>query len=103
MAGWVYPALFQTGNNWLLITETDMDGRYCGTRLSNDSGKAIYKVTYPDPREVFTNQGHLPQYSSAMQSPWRILTIGSMATIAQSTLGTDLAPAAGQPLSAKSQ
>lgn len=96
MAGWVYPALFQTGKNWLLITETDMDGRYCGTRLSNDSGKAIFKVTYPDPREVFTNLGHLPQYSSAMQSPWRILTIGTMASIAQSTLGTDLAPAAAK-------
>ena len=31
-AGWVYPALFKTGTNWALITETFPDGDYCATR-----------------------------------------------------------------------
>jgi hypothetical protein len=92
LAGWVYPALFKCNNKWLLISEADMDGRYCGTRLTNDSGSSIYKITFPDPREVFANEGYLPSYTSNMQSPWRILAIGDLKTIIQSTLGTDLAP-----------
>ena len=32
-AGWVYPALFHYKNHWILITESAMDGNYCGTSL----------------------------------------------------------------------
>ena len=30
-SGWVYPALFQTNDIWVLITEAALDGTYCGT------------------------------------------------------------------------
>jgi len=90
-AGWVYPALFKTANNWLLFTEAAMDGSYCATRLSCDSGSTIYHVAFPDPREVITGKALLPQLSLPAYSPWRIITVGSLATITESTLGTDLA------------
>ncbi len=90
-SGWVYPALFKTNNNWVLITEAGMDGSYCGTKLINDSAAAVYSTGFPDPREVFTGQGSLPVNNKPWYSPWRILTIGSLGTIATSTLGTDLA------------
>ena len=93
-SGWVYPALFKTNDTWVLITETALDGTYCGTRLINDSTSAVYSIGFADPREVFTGGGHLPKNNKPWLTPWRIITIGSLKTIAESTLGTDLAPAA---------
>jgi alpha-glucosidase len=92
-SGWVYPALFKTNDNWVLITEAALDGSYCGTRLINDSASATYSIGFADPREVFTGGGYLPQASQPWATPWRIITIGSLKTIVESTLGTNLAPA----------
>ncbi|MFL5748416.1 MAG: glycoside hydrolase family 97 catalytic domain-containing protein [Niastella sp.] len=90
-AGWVYPALFQSAGHWLLITEAGMDGHYCGTRLDNDSANTSYHIAFPDAREVIPGKGFKPQATGPLYSPWRIITIGSLATIIQSSLGTDLA------------
>ncbi|SEN42476.1 Glycosyl-hydrolase 97 C-terminal, oligomerisation [Chitinophaga rupis] len=93
-SGWVYPALFKTNDTWVLITEAALDGTYCGTRLINDSASAVYSIGFADPREVFTGRGYLPENNKPWLTPWRIIAIGSLKTIAESTLGTDLAPAA---------
>ncbi len=93
-SGWVYPALFKTNDTWVLITEAALDGTYCGTRLINDSASSVYSIGFADPREVFTGGGYLPVNNKRWLTPWRIITIGSLKTIAESTLGTDLAPAA---------
>lgn len=90
--GWVYPALFKTNDTWVLITEAALDGTYCGTRLLNDSASSVYSIGFADPREVFTGGGYLPENNKPWLTPWRIITIGSLKTIAESTLGTDLAP-----------
>lgn len=91
-SGWVYPALFKTKANWVLITEAALDGTYCGTRLVNDSASSVYSIGFADPREVFTGGGYLPINNKPWLTPWRIITIGSLKTIVESTLGTDLAP-----------
>jgi hypothetical protein len=93
-SGWVYPALFKTNDAWVLITEAALDGTYCGTRLVNDSASSVYFIGFPDPREVFTGGGYLPENNKPWLTPWRVVTIGSLRTIAESTLGTDLAPKA---------
>jgi alpha-glucosidase len=90
-AGWIYPALFHYKNHWVLITESAMDGNYCGTRLSSHSPDGEYSVGFPDPREVFTGGGYLPQSTLPFYSPWRVIAIGGLKTIAESTLGTDVA------------
>lgn len=90
-AGWVYPALFHCKNDWVLITESFLDSNYCGTRLQSHSPGGEYKIGFPDPREVFTGKGYLPQSTLPFYSPWRVITIGSLKTIAESTLGTDVA------------
>lgn len=92
-SGWVYPALFKTNNTWVLITEAALDGTYCGTRLINVSASSVYSIGFADPREVFTGGGFLPENNKPWFTPWRIITIGSLKTIAESTLGTDLSPA----------
>jgi len=90
-AGWAYPALFNVLNNWVLISESSMDGTYCATRLKPASPNGEYTIGFPDQREVITKGGLLPKFKSSFYSPWRIITIGSLKTIAESTLGTDVA------------
>jgi alpha-glucosidase len=89
--GWIYPALFHYKDHWVLISESAMDGNYCGTRLRSHSPGGEYSVGFPDPREVFTGGGYLPQSTLPFYSPWRVIAIGSLKTIVESTLGTDVA------------
>lgn len=93
-SGWIYPALFKTNDTWVLITEAALDGTYCGSRLINDPASSVYTIGFADPKEVFTGGGYLPVSNKPWLTPWRIVTMGSLATIVESTLGTDLAPKA---------
>ena len=90
-AGWVYPALFRHKNAWLLITEAYLDSNYCATRLQSSTADGEYSIGFPDPKEVSHDKNLLPRSALPFYSPWRIITIGSLKTIAESTLGTDLA------------
>jgi alpha-glucosidase len=90
-AGWVFPALFQTGNHWILISETGLDSNYCGSRLHAHSTGGNYRIAFPDEKEVIGDGNRLPRSRAPQYSPWRILAIGSLKTIVESTLGTDLA------------
>lgn len=90
-AGWVYPALFHTEKNWVLITEVGLDGSYCGTRLKPESKDGEYQVGFPDLRESLPGGNVYPESTLPWFTPWRSITIGSLATIVESTMGTDLA------------
>jgi alpha-glucosidase len=90
-AGWIYPALFRANDVWALITEASLEAGDCATRLKAESPDGEYSIGYPDPREIITGKGLLPTFQSTYVSPWRIITIGSLATIIESTAGTDLA------------
>ncbi|WP_224995355.1 glycoside hydrolase family 97 protein [Cesiribacter sp. SM1] len=90
-AGWVYPALFNYGDTWLLITEANLDRNYCATRLKQHSPGNEYAVGFPMAAEVMPGGALNPESELPWYSPWRIITIGSLGTIVESTLGTDLA------------
>jgi hypothetical protein len=89
--GFVYPALFKAGAHWLLATEADLHPGYCGTRLRYDSLSRQMAVAFPQAEEVFPGGGLLPRGEAPFSSPWRILAIGSLGDIVESTIGTDLA------------
>jgi hypothetical protein len=92
--GWSYPALFQTpDSDWVLITESGMDGNYPGTRLRTISDDGLYQVGYPDEEEVVTDGIRGPLFDTPWRSPWRVIAVGDLETIVESTLGTDLADA----------
>jgi hypothetical protein len=96
-AGWVYPGLFRSGDTWLLISETGLDRNYPGTRLKGTWRSTEYRVGFPDPLEHFQNGPVNPQSTLPWHTPWRLIVVGSLKTIVESTLGTDLAdkPAPG--------
>lgn len=90
-AGWVYPALFRSGDTWLLVSETGLTRSYCGTRLRSESPDGEYTVGFPDPREGIQGGAVNPQSKLPWLTPWRIIAVGSLKTILESTLGVDLA------------
>jgi alpha-glucosidase len=90
-AGWVYPALFRSSETWLLVSEGSLPRNYCGTRLRSESPDGEYSVGFPDPREIFPGGPANPESQLPWLTPWRIIVVGSLQTIAESTLGIDLA------------
>ncbi|MGQ1890934.1 glycoside hydrolase family 97 catalytic domain-containing protein [Thermophagus sp. OGC60D27] len=87
--GWVYPALFKTGNVWMLISETALDRHYCGTHLDNNGYE--YRVVFPQPQEIIPGGELKPNNTLPWYSPWRIIAVGDLKNIVESNLGTDLA------------
>ncbi len=90
-AGWVFPALFRSGNDWLLVSESGIGRNYCGSRLRSESPDGEYTIGFPDPRERFGDGPVAPESTLPWTTPWRIIVVGDLKTIAESTLGIDLA------------
>ena len=90
-AGWIYPALFRTGNTWVLISEAGMNGDYAGSHLGQYSPEGEYTIAFPQEGESVPGEALNPESNLPWSSPWRILAIGDLKTIAESSLGTDLA------------
>lgn len=89
--GWVFPALFQSGNSWVLVTETAPYGDYVASHLRQATPGGEFALAFPQQTEVFPGGALNPEAALPWSSPWRIITIGSLGTIVESTLGTDLA------------
>ena len=90
-AGWVFPALLRTGDTWVALTEAGMDGSWHASRLRADSAGGVYRLGTPMAPEVFTDGALLAHARGTLVSPWRVIALGSLATVMESTLGTDLA------------
>ena len=95
--GWVFPALFRSGNCWVNLTESRPDRSYCGSHLAKGNGANEMRIAFPELTEGYTGGSVLPQSELPWQTPWRIVTMGrTPGVIAESTHGTDLALPAGE-------
>lgn len=90
-SGWAYPALFDLGEDLLLVTEADLDGRYCGTRLGPEPVGTTYTVMFPRAQEALGVGEPLPTAALPLETPWRVMIVGEPATVVASTLVDDLA------------
>lgn len=90
-AGWVFPALFKNDANWVLLSEVGMQSNFHAARLQPQSPEGEYRIGVPMEGEVFTGGDRLANDTGAFHSPWRTITVGSLADITASTMGTDLA------------
>ena len=95
-AGWVFPALFKSGESWVALSEAGMDGSFHASRLQAASPGGVYALGVPMAAEVYPGGALLAEVAggATLASPWRIAAIGTLATVMESTLGTDLAPPA---------
>ncbi|NII56343.1 glycoside hydrolase family 97 protein [Luteibacter sp. SG786] len=75
-----YPSLFRVGDNYVLVTEANADGRYDGSRLTHTANSGTYTLTLADSRVESTGV-----------TPWRMVITGDLATVTESTLVDDLA------------
>lgn len=89
---WGYPALFNTPAKdcWYLIHEADVNRSYCGSKLSNAAEKTKYKITFPDQWNGRGKGETRPTITLPWKSPWRVIIMGSLADIVESTLVDDV-------------
>ncbi len=89
---WGYPALFQSADStcFYLLHEADLNRTYCGTKLSNAANATKYKLTFPDPKDGRGLGESEPTITLPWKSPWRVVMIGSLADIVESTLVDDV-------------
>lgn len=96
--GWVYPALFRTGDTWLLVSEGTLARTACATHLADSSPDGDYGIGFPDARETMHGQPVNPASTLPWLTPWRFIAVGSLKTITESTLGLDLADKPAGPV-----
>jgi hypothetical protein len=90
--GWVFPALFRAGADWVLLSEGMLRRGDAGSRLLDGTRPGEYMLGFPDEREAFPGGGATPWIESfPWRSAWRIVAVGGLGTVVDSTLGTDLA------------
>ncbi len=90
-AGWVFPALFKAGDNWLAISEASMDGSFQASRLAAQAPGGKYSIGNPMAAEVTTDGALMAETDGTLSTPWRLIALGPLPTVMNSTLGTDLA------------
>lgn len=79
---WGYPALLQNDENvWTLISEAGIEKTHSASSLKNDLMPTDYRVFTDRNRQKISGEWH---------SPWRVLIIGSLADVVESTLITDV-------------
>jgi alpha-glucosidase len=96
-SGWALPALFRSGDTWLLVGEGSLPRNYCASRLESHWRDTRYSIAFPDPKEGLPGGPVAPESTLPWLTPWRFVVIGDLKTLMESNLGTDLAekPAPG--------
>ena len=89
--GYTFPCLFRVGEDgWVLLSETGVDSRYCGSRLG-DFKDGMYQIAFPMPEENNGNGTAEPAFSLPGSTPWRTITVGeSLKPIVETTVPWDV-------------
>ena len=89
--GYTFPCLFKVGDNgWVLLSETGVDSRYCGSRLS-DWDNGVYRIAFPMPEENNGNGTVSPAFALPGSTPWRTVTVGeTLKPIVETTVPWDV-------------
>ena len=95
--GYTFPCLFNVKDKgWVLISETGVDGSYCGSRLSDsvisaDGTYYSYSIEYPMPEENNGNGTVEPGIALPGTTPWRTITLGEdLKPIVETTIAWDV-------------
>lgn len=89
--GYTFPCLFKVGEDgWVLVSETGVDSRYCGSRLS-DYTDGAYHLAFPMPEENNGNGTVAPAFALPGSTPWRTITVGeTLQPIVETTVPWDV-------------
>jgi hypothetical protein len=89
--GFTFPCLFKVGaQGWVLISETGVDSRYCGSRLIGHEG-GLYTIGFPMEGENNGNGTVSPGIALPGYTPWRTITVGeTLQPIVETTVAFDV-------------
>ena len=73
-----------------MLHESDLTSTYCGTKLSNMADSNKYKLTFPNPKDGRGLGESQPSITLPWKSPWRVIIMGSLSDIVESTLVDDV-------------
>jgi hypothetical protein len=90
--GFTFPCLFHEGaKGWVLVSETGVDGYFCGSHLSDGTADGLYTIAYPDASEFGGIGDAQPSIALPGQTPWRTLTIAdNLKPIVETTVQFDV-------------
>ena len=90
--GYTFPCLFRIGDDgWVLVSETGVDSRYCGSRLSDVSEGNLYTIAFPMAEENNGNGTVAPAFALPGATPWRTITVGeTLKPIVETTVTWDV-------------
>lgn len=90
--GYTFPALFHVGESgWILLSETGVNGEYCGSKLSEPLPDGNYKIAFPEAGENNGIGSANPTIALPGYTPWRTITVGaSLKPIVETTIAFDL-------------
>ncbi|MBC7889652.1 MAG: glycoside hydrolase family 97 catalytic domain-containing protein [Ferruginibacter sp.] len=89
--GWGFPALFNTSNHWILISEANLSPNYCGIRIEQKAPNGLYKVRFPEAADAMGTGKVEPAYTLPWSMPWRTIIIGSsLSAIVESQMISNL-------------
>ena len=89
--GYTFPCLFRNGDNgWVLVSETEVNGGYCASRLLGHKG-GTYTIGFPQEGEANGNGTASPGIALPGETPWRTITVGkTLAPIVETTVPFDV-------------
>jgi hypothetical protein len=90
--GFTFPCLFHVGDNgWALVSETDVDSRYCASHLSDATPEGLFRIAFPMEEENNGNGSATAAFALPGHTPWRTLTVGdNLRPIVETTVPWDL-------------
>ncbi len=90
--GFTFPALFRIGEDgWALLSETGVDSKYCGSRLSDADANGLFTLEFPMPEENNGNGTPAPGIALPGNTPWRTITVGdNLKPIVETTIPWDV-------------
>lgn len=77
-SGWTFPALFNSNNFWVMITESDLNKKYFASHLGPYPNDGIYSFAQPVQADG-NSTINMAAFYGPMQTPWRVINIGKTA------------------------
>ena len=90
--GYTFPALFHVGDKgWILLSETGVNGLYCGSKLSEGTKDGRYKIAFPENGENNGMGRANPTIALPGRTPWRTITVGNnLKPVVETTIPFDV-------------
>lgn len=90
--GYTFPALFHIGaSHWALVSETGVSGEYVGSHLSDPADGGLYRIEFPNEKEINGWGSTGAAMGLPAHTPWRTITVGdNLAPIVETTVPYDV-------------